>query len=221
MEERKILNELESAVSTHQEKKLETLLSAALNEGICFKNIRQSLIQGLDQVRFRLMSNETSIPDLLLCLDLTTHGLNKLFSIEQGIHIKENDIPLVIGVVDGDPHDLGKNIVAAIYRTCGYNVCDLGSQVPDEIFLKTIQERAPKVLALSAMMSTTMEAMPGIIQKVKSILPGTVIMVGGAFLDKHLAKSYGADGYSDTAITVLEETDAAVKRVAEGKAWAS
>ncbi len=220
MEEGTILKELENAVSLHQEKMLETSLSKALNTGIPFMDIRQSLIQGLDKVRLKLMSNETSIPDFLLCLDLVSQGLNRLYSLEEGRLIKENDIPLVIGVVDGDPHDLGKNIIAAIYRTCGYNVFDLGSQVPDETFLKTIQDRKPKVLALSAMMSTTMEAIPGIIKKIKSTLPDTVIMVGGAFLDKNLAKSFDADGYSETAITVLEETDAAIKRVAQGTAWA-
>lgn len=216
-----LLRELEAAVSRHNDEALNSTLDAALNAGISLKDIRLSIILGLDQVRGKLMSNDASIPDFLLCLDRATDGLHRLTSLKKGRRLTENDTPLVIGVVEGDPHSLGKNMIASIYRTCGYRVSDLGLQVPEKIFIKKVREKKARVLALSAMMSTTMSAIPGIIKGVKEVLPGIVVMVGGAPLDEALAMSYGADGYAETAVTVLEETEAAIRRASEGNSWPS
>jgi 5-methyltetrahydrofolate--homocysteine methyltransferase len=140
---------------------------------------------------------------------------------EEGDKANEGEIPLVIGFVEGDPHDLGKNIIAAIYRNYGYRLFDLGRDVSKERFVKSAQENRARVLALSAMMSTTAMIMRDIIQEVKAESPDTVVIVGGAPLDETLARSYGADGYAETAVTILEETEAAIRRVIEGKPWLS
>lgn len=216
-----LLKNLETALWKHDDEMMGETLSAALNAGVSPVDIRHALIQGLEQVRHQLMSNDTSIPDFLLCIDTMTAGLNRLSAPKEGDKANEGEIPLVIGVVEGDPHDLGKNIIAAIYRNCGYRVFDLGRDVSKERFVKSAQENRARVLALSAMMSTTAMIMRDIIQEVKAESPDTVVIVGGAPLDETLARSYGADGYAETAVTILEETEAAIRRVIEGKLWLS
>lgn len=210
-----LLNNLEEAVWKHSNKITGETLDEALNAGIAPDDIRHALLQGFEHVRRRLMSNEVSIPDMLLCIDRVTEGLNSI----SGGKATEEGIPLVIGVVEGDPHDLGKNIIARIYKTYGYRVFDLGRDVPGKLFVKGVQENKANVLALSAMMSTTMVEMREIIQEVKVKSPGTAIIVGGAPVDETLARSWGADGYAETAVTVLEETQAAIGRVREGIPW--
>jgi len=216
-----LLKNLETALWKHNDEMMGETLGAALNAGVSPVDIRRALIQGLEQVRHQLMSNDTSIPDFLLCIDTMTAGLNRLSTPKEGDKANEGEIPLVIGVVEGDPHDLGKNIIAAIYRNCGYRVFDLGRDVSKERFVKGAQENRARVLALSAMMSTTAMIMRDIIQEVKAESPDTVVIVGGAPLDETLARAYGADGYAETAVTILEETEAAIRRGIEGKPWLS
>jgi len=210
-----LLKNLEEVVWKHSDKIVGETLDEALNAGIAPNDIRHALIQGFEHVRRRLMSNEVSIPDILLCLDKVTEGLNSI-SVAKATG---EGFPLVIGVVEGDPHDLGKNIIARIYKTYGYRVFDLGRDVPRKLFVKGVQENKAKVLALSAMMSTTMVEMRDIIQEVKVKYPRTAVIVGGAPVDETLARSWGADGYAETAVTVLEETQAAIGRVREGIPW--
>ena len=216
-----LLSDLEMAVSRHDDEMMRGKLDAVMNSGMSPAEIRGAIMLGLDDVRRKLMSNDVSIPEFLLCVDTMTEGLSRLSqSVRDRVDNSESDSPiLVIGVVEGDPHDLGKSIIAAVYRVGGYRVMDLGCQVPKERFVKTVLENGAKVLALSAMMSTTSPAMRDIIREVKIMSPETVVMVGGAPLDDVLAKKYGADGFAETAVTVLEETETAIKRVAEGKPW--
>jgi 5-methyltetrahydrofolate--homocysteine methyltransferase len=134
-------------------------------------------------------------------------------------HDLPTGLPLVIGVVRGDPHDMGKSIVAGVYKAYGYNVIDLGCQVPADEFVQAVLENDAGILALSAMMSTTMGEMLDIVREVKERSPATAVMVGGAPLDRALAVEYGADGYAESAVSVLEETEAAVERVSEGRKW--
>jgi methanogenic corrinoid protein MtbC1 len=212
MEEKpKILQALISAVSTHDDEMLDKSIDTALESGIADHDIQRSIVQGLDQTRHKIRSNDISIPDFLLCLDTATGGLERLSSMSDSNLVAEDAVPLVIGVVEGDPHTLGKNIIAAIYRACGYQVFDLGVEVSKDSFVREVQQRKARVLALSAMMSTTMAAMPDIIREVKNASPETLVMAGGAPLDENLAKSYGADGYAESAVTVLEETERAMK----------
>lgn len=199
------LETLELSVLKRDTDLMRRALGNALSESIQASDIRSALLRGLEHVRHKVMS-EVSLPEFLLCLDVVTEGLNRLTLSKEKQKGEKGEIVLVIGVVEGDPHDLGKNIIAAIYISAGYKVIDLGASVPNRDFVESVITNKAKILALSAMMSTTMIAMPEIIQEVKSKSPHTRVMVGGACLDQSLAKSYGADGYAESAVTVLEET---------------
>jgi methanogenic corrinoid protein MtbC1 len=214
-----LLEDLQTAVSQHRAGMLQETIRKAFDAGINPDDVRRSLTLGLEQVRHKLMSNETSIPDFLLCIDTTIEGLNRLSVLRGDQEVAADEISIVIGVVEGDPHDIGKNIIAAIYRAHGYHVVDLGCGVTKDAFINSVKDNSPGILALSGMMSTTVDLMPEVIQEVKVRFPNTVVMVGGAPLDQTLAVGYGADGYAETAVTLLEETDQAIKRVKEGKPW--
>jgi dimethylamine corrinoid protein len=211
-----LLAELQTAVSRHDGETLQATIDRALEVRVEAADMHRAIIQGLERVRHTFMSNDTSLPDFLLCIDTVTQGLSRLSSLEAGTGTVEQGIPLVIGVVEGDPHDMGKNIIAAVYRAFGYRVFDLGSQVPNEKFASSVVDNGAEVLALSAMMSTTVVAMRDIIRDVKARAPDTVVMVGGAPLDETLARSYGADGYAESAVTALEETQLAIEKAAKG-----
>ena len=211
-----LLEQLQTAVSRHDEEMLRATLDQALDAGLEAAEVNRTILLGLEQVRHKFMSNDTSLPDFLLCIDTVVAGLKRLSSAQGDYRTAEDDTPVVIGVVEGDPHDLGKNIIAAIYRAYGYRVFDLGCQVPNEEFARGVVDHSAEVLALSAMMSTTVVAMRDIIRDVRAKSPNTVIMVGGAPMDETLARSYGADGYAETAVTVLEETKLAIDKAAKG-----
>jgi methylmalonyl-CoA mutase cobalamin-binding domain/chain len=209
-----LLKDVENVVFIPEEKRLDNAIDAAVAEGFTGPVIRQSLLNGLDRVRKKLLSNESSLPELLVSLDITACGIKMLSGKCTDISTGENPVSLVIGVVAGDPHDLGKNIISLIYDSFGYRVTDLGAQVEKETFVKMVKAENARVLALSAMMSTTMSLMPEIIKDVKKVSPETLVIVGGAPFDEILARSYGADGYAQSAVTVLEQTQ---KMIAHAK----
>jgi len=206
------LRKLRTSISQHRRELLQNAIDEAIESGLGIVDLKQAMVIGLEDVRRGLMSNDVSIPDFLLCVDTMMEGLKKVSTFEKGQEVVANAVPLVIGVVEGDPHDLGKNIIAAVYLAHGYRVLDLGSGVPKQRFLETVIANNAKVLALSGMMSTTVAVMPEVIREVKGRSPQTVVMVGGAPLDRALAAIYGADGYAETARTVIEETELAIKR---------
>ncbi len=186
-------------------------IDRAMKDHVPAHDIRCALISGLEILRKRLMSSDFGLPDFLLRIDSVLVCLERLSTIDDAG--SSPDMPLVIGVVRGDPHDLGKNIIAGIYRAHGYRVVDLGRDVSSEDFVQGVARHKAKILGLSAMMSTTMPAMKDIIRDVKSAFPETKVIVGGAPLNDVLARSYGADKYVESAGNVIEHTRAILDTV--------
>lgn len=212
----KKLEDVRRAVQRYDRGNIAGFTEAALEGGAEGREVRSALFAEFDSVRKRLMTNAASIPEFLLCIDTVTIGLEKITST---LEDNPGDAPtVVIGVVEGDPHDLGKSIIAGIYGASGYRVIDLGSQVPGSEFVRRTVECGAAVLALSAMMSTTMGVMPEIISEVRVHSPETAVMIGGAPLDEGLAERYGADGYAESAVTVLEATEAVLRSAARERA---
>jgi len=207
---------LKKAVSSHDRQYLQFCLRAAFEEGAGLNDIKSAMISGLEGVKARLMSNDFSIPEFLLCVDTVTSGLNEISGMKD-YSSTDKGIRLVIGTVDGEPHDLGKNIIAAVYRAAGYDVLDLGRQVASDLFVREVINNDAKILALSAMMSTTAPAIKDIIVEINIKSPHTVVLAGGACLDRALSENYGADGFAESAVTVLEETQKALQNQARTK----
>ncbi len=212
-----LLKNLEDSVSRFSSEEVGRYIDEALGLGIPREMLKGALFQGMERVRLGLMSNEASIPEFLLTVDAMNDGLSRIVGVG-GDEVQAKE-PIVIGVVEQDPHDLGKNIIASIYRAYGYPVIDLGRDVAQKSFVDAVGETGSGILALSAMMSTTMERMKGIIHEVKTNYSTVTIMVGGAFIDETIAKGYGADGYAESAIDLIDETNAALRRVEDGTGW--
>jgi methanogenic corrinoid protein MtbC1 len=216
-DKKELLANLQKAVIEPNLEMLNNNIDWALRQGMPNPEIRQALFQGIEHLRQGLVTNEVPLPMFLVSLDTLYEGLEKISSLNRQETSSENSI--VIGTIEGDPHDLGKNIISRVYQASGYKVYDLGRDVTAQTFIDSVRDKKPSLLALSAMMSTTMAAMPEIIRQVKEQFPHTVIMLGGAPLDAQLARSFGADGYAESVVTVLEETEAAMERVSAGQTW--
>jgi methanogenic corrinoid protein MtbC1 len=212
-----LLKNLEDSVLHFSSEDVERYIDEALELGIPRELLKGALFQGMERVRLGLMSKKASIPEFLLTVDAMNDGLSRIVGV--GGEEVQAKVPIVIGVVEQDPHDLGKNIIASIYRAYGHPVTDLGRDVAQKAFVDAVGETGPGILALSAMMSTTMEQMKGIIHEVKTNFPKVTVMVGGAFIDETIAKKYGADGYAESAIDLIDETNAALRRVKDGGGW--
>lgn len=112
---------------------------------------------------------------------------------------------IVIATVEGDIHDIGKNLVALMLKNCGFRVVDLGKDVPAEVILEKAEETGAKVIALSALMTTTMVQMKKVVKMVKESGLDTKVMIGGAVITREYAREIGADGYSKDAAEAVKE----------------
>ncbi len=206
-----VLEDIRKAIVSRDEAGLESLIVQASGSGIESSAIRDAIVSGLESSRESFMTNRLYLPEFILTVDAVTRGLEKVSSL--GGKGASDGIPLVIGVVEGDPHELGKNIIAGVYRAYGYRVIDLGRDVPRKAFIDAVEKHEAKILALSAMMSTTMPVMQDIIRDARRYFNNLAVIVGGAPLDVAVAQAYGADGFAPSAVTVIEETRSACERV--------
>jgi methanogenic corrinoid protein MtbC1 len=137
-------------------------------------------------------------------------------------HVKADDKTrlkgqVVIGTVEGDVHDIGKNIVKLMFEIAGFTVHDLGKDVPLDRFVEEQLKTDSDIVALSAMMTTTMTGMKKVIEKIREKNPKVKIMIGGAPVTEQTAKSYGADATAKDATNALSEAIKMVSSLREMK----
>ena len=206
-EERKqeLIKGLYNAVVNMDEDAAQELSQAALDEGInAYEAVTQGLTAAMDRVGELYANFEYFVPQLLLCADALYAGLQVLRPhVELGERGPERQI--VIGTVEGDIHDIGKNLVKIMFEAAGWTVHDLGRDVQLQRFVEEQKRTQSEVVALSALMTTSMMAMPRVIEMIKAENPAVAIMVGGAPLSRDIAMGYGADGYADNAGGAVRE----------------
>ncbi|GHV38585.1 5-methyltetrahydrofolate--homocysteine methyltransferase [Clostridia bacterium] len=162
--------------------------------------IENSLIPSLDKVGTLFERNKLFLPQLILsaeaagaCFDVIKKSMAK-----SGVaHVSKGKI--LMATVRGDIHDIGKNIVKTLLENYGYEVVDLGKDVPEKLIADTALAQSIKLIGLSALMTTTLPAMELTIKLLRESVPNCVIMVGGAVLNADYAKKIGADFYSNDA----------------------
>ena len=149
---------------------------------------------------------EYFVPELLMCADALYAGLDILRPVVEtsGREAKTRG-SIVLGVVEGDVHDIGKNLVKLMFDVAGWNVYDLGKDVPLDKFIEEQIRTDSDVVGISAMMTTSMLAMPVVIQKLREKNPNVRILLGGAPINPDIADKYGADGYAKSASTAVDE----------------
>jgi len=200
-----ILSKLAEAVVEFEEEMAREWAHIALDEGIdAFEAIMMGLAAGMETVGDLYDKQEYFVPELLLSADALYAGLDILKP-----HIKKGEIKnlgqVVIGTVQGDVHDIGKNIVKLMFEVGGFEVHDLGRDVPLERFVEEQLKTDAEIVAMSAMMTTTMTGMKKVIEMIKKKNPEVAIMLGGAPVTQDVADLFGADGYAESAGNAVQE----------------
>ena len=165
--------------------------------------LNQGLISSMDEVGKKFSDGDLFVPEMLRAAMAMKAGLEILKPyLSDGQATSKGTI--VIGTVKGDLHDIGKNLVSMMMEGAGFNVIDLGVNVDADKFVQTAAEKGAKIVALSALLTTTMPAMQTTISAIKNAGMGVKIVVGGAPVSQTFADQIGADGYSDDAPGAVE-----------------
>ena len=216
---KEILKGLYDGVVEFDEDKVVELSNAALAEDVdAYEAIMDGLAAGMEHVGELYANQEYFVPEVLMCSDALYAGLDILRPHLSG---KESDVKgqVVIGTVEGDVHDIGKNLVKMMFDVAGFEVHDLGRDVKLELFVEEQLKTDSEIVALSALMTTSMLAMPKVIEMIKARNPDALIMVGGAPISQEVADNYGADGYAKNAANAVQEAIQMISRLREmGKA---
>ena len=193
--------ELYDAILTGNAKKAEEATKAALEANVdASELLGKQMIPAMDEVGRRFECNEYFVPELLIAAR-AMKGALELITPHLVASGAESTGRVVVGTVQGDLHDIGKNLVASMLEGGGFEVVDLGVDVPPEKFIEAVQEKDGSILALSALLTTTMTMMKTVIQALEQagLREKTKVMVGGAPITQAFADEIGADGYSDNA----------------------
>lgn len=207
-----ILKKLAEAVVEFEEDMAREWAQIALDEGMdAFEAIMNGLAVGMETVGDLYDQQEYFVPELLMSADALYAGLDILKP-----HIKQDAVKkmgqVVIGTVQGDVHDIGKNIIKLMFEVGGFEVHDLGRDVPLEKFVEEQLKTDAEIVAMSAMMTTTMVGMKKVIEMIKAKNPKVAIMLGGAPVTQDVAELWGADGYAESAGNAVQE---AIKMISQ------
>lgn len=195
--------EMEKAIAELNKEKSIKLAEEAIKEGIDpSKAINEGFAKGLERVGVKFENLEYYLPQLIFSAEI----MDKVLEIFQP-HFKGEDESkitkgiIMLGTIEGDQHDIGKNIVKALFEASGFKVHDLGRDVPIKEFVERAKELNPDIIGVSALMSTTMARIPDVISELEEmdLRKQYKVMVGGAPVLPEWAKEIGADGYGENA----------------------
>ncbi|MHC4551733.1 MAG: corrinoid protein [Planctomycetota bacterium] len=176
----------------------------ALDEGMNPATIlADGLIAGMNVIGVRFKANEVYIPEVLIAARAMKMAMEILEPklIEAGV---EPIGKAMIGTVQGDLHDIGKNLVVMMLKGAGFDVTDVGVDVAPEVFVEKAKESGVQIVGLSALLTTTMPAMEKTVQAIKNADLGVKTMIGGAPVTQDYADKIGADGYSADAASAVD-----------------
>jgi trimethylamine corrinoid protein len=195
-----VLEGLKEAVVRFDIDNIRALAEKALSQDVsAYDGVINGMAKGMDVVGQKYQLGEYFLPELVMAGETFKEGM-KVF----GAHLKPSEIGaqgrVVIGTVEGDLHDIGKNIVASLVEASGFEVHDLGVDVTADSFLARTREASADVVAMSALLSTTFPHMREVVDVIRKAQVHSKIIVGGAPLNAETAKSLGADGYGRDAV---------------------
>lgn len=201
-----VMEQISQAVIKGEIEEIERLTHEALNAGNTAQEIlNEALIPAMDYVGDQMQKGLVFIPEVLLSARTMQTALNILKP-----HLSEGEVKMrgrvVLGTVKGDLHDIGKNLVGIMLQGAGFEVYDLGKDVPPEAFVKAVREKKPDIIGMSALLTTTMQMMKSTIDTLREagVREQVKVMVGGAPVTEEFAKEIGADGYAPDAALAVE-----------------
>lgn len=196
------LKQLYEAVVNGDAKTAHGITQQALAEGMDpLTLVNEHMVPAMDEVGRRFESNEYFVPELLI----SARAMKSALDLIRPILTARGDKPVgrvAIGTVKGDLHDIGKNLVASLLEGGGFEVLDLGVNVSPEKFIESVKEKKANIIAMSALLTTTMPAMRTTIEALKQagVREQVKVLIGGAPITQKYADEIGADGYSENAV---------------------
>lgn len=202
--EKELIAGLQDAVINYKIDEAKKLAQTAIDEGHdAYKMTMEGLAGGMETVSEKFDSHEYFVPETLLCAKALYGALDILKPHIKGDQGVKGQV--VLGVMLGDVHDLGKNLIKAIFESAGWTVHDLGRDVPLKSFVEKQLDTDSDIVMLSAMMTTSMVGMKKLIPMIKEKNPNVKIMIGGAPISEKTVDDYGADTTADNAPNALRE----------------
>ncbi len=201
------LSALSAAVIKGDVDEVTRLTKSALEEKIEVQEIiNNGLIAGMEVIGVRFKNNDIFIPEVMISAHAMRTGMDILKPLFKSSNIESKGV-VIIATVKGDVHDIGKNLVAMMFEGGGFTVIDLGIDVGADKMVSAVQEHNPDIVALSTLLTTTMENMKDIIEGLKTngLRDKVQIMIGGAAVHQEYAEEIGADGYAKDASLALDK----------------
>jgi len=198
------LSSLSEAIVNGKRKDAKALTEEALSQATPPDVILQALVVGMDEIGGRFQRNEAFVPEMLIAARAMKEAMIVLEPelVKAGIR---PEFTAVIGTVQGDLHDIGKNLVAMMWKGANFNVVDLGTNVAPEVFVEAARENNAHIIGLSALLTTTMPMMKETINAIKAAnLSQSKVIIGGAPITQDFANEIGADGFAPDAATAVE-----------------
>ena len=194
-----LLQEIFNAVVVFDKATVEAKVQAAVDDGIAISSILDDgLISAMAAVGEKFSAGEIFVPEMLMAAMAMKAGMAVLkphLARDQS----QSKGTVIIGTVKGDLHDIGKNLVAMMIEGAGFEVVDLGVDVDNAVLIKTASEKNADVIALSALLTTTMPGMRNMIKELRAAGISTPVIIGGAPVTQVFADQIGADGYGKDA----------------------
>jgi 5-methyltetrahydrofolate--homocysteine methyltransferase len=201
-----LLSEMSEALQKGDDAKVGELTQKAIDEGMQPKVVLDDgLIAGMDVIGKRFRNHEIFLPDVLLSARAMYAGMDLLKPLF--LHAEVPSIgKVVLGTVQGDLHDIGKNLVGIMLKGAGFEIVDLGKDVPPEVFVDTAEKEKAGIIGMSTLLTTTAPAMIRVIEILRERgLDGRIkTIVGGAPVSQDLAKEIGADAYGYDAANAVD-----------------
>ncbi len=214
--EQELIKGLQDAVIHYKVDDAKSLAEEAVKDGAdAYTMTMEGLAGGMEVVSEKFDTHEYFVPETLLCAKALYAALDILKP-----HIKTTgDVAkgqVVLGVMQGDVHDLGKNLIKSIFESAGWTVHDLGRDVPIQKFVEEQLKTDSDIVMLSAMMTTSMVGMKRLIPMIKEKNPNVKIMIGGAPISEKTVEEYGADSTADNAPNALQEAMTMLETLKKG-----
>jgi len=198
------LESLTEAVKKGNRSEAKSLTQQAIDANLPPREVLNALVSGMDDVGRRFKANQIFVPEVLIA----ARAMKEAMALLEPVLVKAGIRPshtAVIGTVQGDLHDIGKNLVAMMWRGANFAVVDLGTNVPPEKFVEAAKSNNAQIVGLSALLTTTMPAMKTAVEQIKKQCGASAkVMIGGAPITQEFASQIGADGFAPDAASAVD-----------------
>ena len=198
------LHELGEAIKSGNRDKATSLTQEAIDTKVPAREILDTMVGAMDVVGQRFQKNEIFVPEMLIA----ARAMKEAMALLEPILVEAGITPVakaVIGTVEGDLHDIGKNLVAMMWKGANFEVIDLGTNVTAQKFVDATREHQAQLVGLSALLTTTMPAIRTTVEAIKTAgLDVAKVVIGGAPVTQEYADEIGADGYAPDAASAVE-----------------